>query len=200
VVIATPAVLIAKEATHTIPIVMQSADALATGLVPSLSHPGGNVTGLSLLMTELAGKRMELLRAIRPNLHSVAFLESTKNTAATPIFVREMQAAADRLGVALSVRFVDEPPAIDQAIFDAMKGDGNEAVIISPIFLGEQDRIVAMAMKVQLDSSCRFSRVRRGRGTAELWHGITRLTPANSLLRRSHPQTRQSADRTTDRV
>jgi putative tryptophan/tyrosine transport system substrate-binding protein len=149
VVIATPAVQIAKEATHTIPIVMQSSDALATGLVPSLSHPGGNLTGLSLLMTDLAGKRLELLHAIRPDLHSVAFLGSTKDPQ-TSTFVRETQAAASRLGVALSVRLVDGPAAIDQALFDGMKSDGNEAVIVSPIFFGAQDRIVAMAMKARL--------------------------------------------------
>jgi len=149
VVIATPAVQIVKEATHTIPIVMQSSDALATGLVPSLSHPGGNLTGLSLLMTDLAGKRLELLHAIRPNLHSVALLVSTKDPQ-VPTYLRETQAAADRLGVALSVRPVDGPAAIDQALFDGMKSDGNEAVIVSPIFFGAQDRIVAIAMKARL--------------------------------------------------
>jgi len=58
----TPAAQLAKEATQTIPIVMIVADALATGLVPSLSRPGGNLTGLSLASPDLAGKRLELIR------------------------------------------------------------------------------------------------------------------------------------------
>ena len=52
----------------------RSANALATGLVPSLSHPGGNLTGVSLLLTDTAGKRLEFLREIEPGLHTAAFL------------------------------------------------------------------------------------------------------------------------------
>jgi putative tryptophan/tyrosine transport system substrate-binding protein len=146
---ATPAVHIAKEATQTIPIVMLTANAIATGLVQSLSHPGGNLTGVSLLMTDLAGKRLELVREIRPSLHAVAFLGSAEDPNSAT-FTRETQIAADRLGIALSVRLVDGPAAIDQAMFDAMKRDGSEAVIVQPIFTGHQDNIVPMAMNARL--------------------------------------------------
>jgi putative ABC transport system substrate-binding protein len=149
VAIATPAVQICKEASHTIPIVMVTANALATGLVPSLSRPGGNLTGVSLLLTDLAGKKLELLRDIRPTLRAVSFLGSTKDPN-TSTFVRETQAAADRLGILLSVHLVDGPDAIGEPTFDAMKAEGTEAVIVQPIFSGYQDRIVALANKARL--------------------------------------------------
>ena len=80
---ATPAGHIAKEASDKIPIVMITANALAAGLVPSLARPGGNLTGVSLLMTDLTGKRLELLRNIRPTIHAVAFLGSIGDSKAT---------------------------------------------------------------------------------------------------------------------
>jgi putative ABC transport system substrate-binding protein len=149
IAVATPAIQICKEASHTIPIVMFTANALATGLVPSLSHPGGNITGVSLLLTDLAGKKLELLRDIRPSLRAVSFLGSTTDPNAAT-FVRETQAAADHLGILLSVHLVDGPGAIGQPIFDAMKTDGSEAVIVQPIFSGYQDQIVALANKARL--------------------------------------------------
>ncbi|HWD58114.1 MAG TPA: ABC transporter substrate-binding protein [Stellaceae bacterium] len=146
VVVATPAIHIAKEATSAIPIVMYTANALATGLVPSLSHPGGNITGVSLLMTDLAGKRLDLLHQIRPQLRAIGFLGSTKDPNGAT-FAHETQLAADRLGLTLTIRMIDGPQAIDQAIFDQMKQQGCEAVIVQPIFTGYQDRIVPLAMK-----------------------------------------------------
>ena len=149
VVVATPAIHIVKAATQTIPIVMFTANALATGLVPSLSHPGGNLTGVSLLLTDTAGKRLELLRQIEPGLHTVAFLGSTKDPNAVN-FVKETQGAADELGIKLAVKLIDGPQALVQPIFEAMKADGSQAIIAQPIFIGYQDEIVAMAMKDQL--------------------------------------------------
>lgn len=128
---------------------MYSANALATGLVPSLSHPGGNLTGVSLLLTDTAGKRLEFLRQIEPGLHAAGFLGSSKDPN-TATFVKQTQAAADELGVKLSVRLIDGPGVINQAVFDAMKKGGSEAIIAQPIFTGYQDEIVAMAMKDRL--------------------------------------------------
>ncbi|MFZ0422221.1 MAG: ABC transporter substrate-binding protein [Xanthobacteraceae bacterium] len=149
IAVATPTIQICKEASHSIPIVMFTANALATGLVPSLSRPGGNITGVSLLLTDLAGKKLELLRDIRPSLRAISFLGSTTDPNAAT-FVRETQAAADHLDTRLSVRLVDGPRAISQPIFDAMKADGSEAVIVQPIFSGYQEKIVPLANKAQL--------------------------------------------------
>ena len=147
--VATPAIHIANASTHTIPIVMLTANALATGLVSSLSRPGGNLTGVSLLMTDLAGKRLERLREIKPSLHAIAFLGSSRDPN-TATFVRETQTAADQLGIVLSVKLVDGPASINQAIFDTMKRDGSEAVIVQPIFAGYHNNIITMAMGSRL--------------------------------------------------
>jgi len=146
VAVTTPAVHIAKAATQTIPIVMYSANALATGLVPSLSHPGGNLTGVSLLLTDTAGKHLEFLRQIEPGLRTAAFLGSSMDPN-TATFVKQIQTAADQLGIKLTVKLIDGPQAIDQAIFEEMKRGGSEAIIAQPIFTGYQDEIVAMAVK-----------------------------------------------------
>ena len=103
----TPTTQLAKEATQTIPIVMIAADALASGLVPILSRPGGNLTGLSLASPDLAGKRLELVREIKPDIRTIAFLGLTEQQTAT--FVRETTAAAKVIGLNLVVRIVDTP-------------------------------------------------------------------------------------------
>ena len=72
---ATPGALAAKQATTTIPIVMAvAADPVGSGLVASLARPGGNITGLSLLAPELAGKRLQLLKEVVPRVSRVAVL------------------------------------------------------------------------------------------------------------------------------
>lgn len=150
VVLPTPAIHIAKEATQTIPIVMAPvSDPIATGLVQSLSHPGGNLTGITSFSPDLGGKRVEILREIRPGIRSIAFLGSAKD-ANTKTFVRETQVAADKIGLKLLVRLVDGPDAIDQAVFDDMKRAGVEAVVVQPIFTGSQNKIGPLAKKSQL--------------------------------------------------
>jgi putative ABC transport system substrate-binding protein len=143
---------------------MITANALTAGLVPSLARPGGNLTGISLLMTDLAGKRVELLHNIRPTIHAVAFLASigdskaiSSNLTLSETFAGEAQTAASRLGIGLSVYRVAGPSAIDQAIFNVMKSDGCEAVIVQPIFTGFQDKIVPLATNAGLPVVADFS-------------------------------------------
>jgi putative tryptophan/tyrosine transport system substrate-binding protein len=156
VVTATPAVHIAKELTHKIPIVMAPvADPVATGLVQSLARPGGNLTGLSMVGPDLAGKRLELLREIKPDIRTVAFLGSSRDPN-TVTFVRGTKAAADKIGIKLIERMVDGSEAIDEALFADLKRDGAEAVVVQPIFSGHQVRIVALAMKSQLPVTSDF--------------------------------------------
>src|SRR5262249_773620 len=86
--------LAAKRATSTIPIVMTAAgDPLVSGLVTSLAHPGGNVTGLSLMVPDIAGKRLELLKEILPRLVRVAVLWNAANPYPAIVF-KETQTAA----------------------------------------------------------------------------------------------------------
>jgi putative ABC transport system substrate-binding protein len=107
----TGAVIAAKQATASIPIVFTSAgDPVATGLVASLAQPGGNVTGLSNQLPDAAGKRLEFLREIVPNLRRLAILTNI----ATPIGAVEtaqLQAAARPVGIeilALEIRLAED--------------------------------------------------------------------------------------------
>jgi ABC-type uncharacterized transport system substrate-binding protein len=95
----TPAAKAAKAATAMIPIVMAAiAEPLAVGVVASLAHPGGNVTGLSAFATELAGKRVELLKEARPSIVRVGFLQNMGNPASPPQW-EAVQTAAKALGL-----------------------------------------------------------------------------------------------------
>src|SRR5262249_50849142 len=83
IVTAGGAVVSAKQATTAIPIIFAVAsDPIGTGLVASLAHPGGNVTGLSVQGAELAGKRVELLRELIPNLRRLAIIANPDYAAA----------------------------------------------------------------------------------------------------------------------
>src|SRR5262249_37132809 len=95
----TLAPLAVKQAAKTIPIVMTAAgDPLGSGLVANLARPGGNVTGLSLMVPDIAGKRLELLKEILPRLVRVAVLWNASNPYPAIVF-KESQAAAQRLGI-----------------------------------------------------------------------------------------------------
>ncbi len=144
VVRATAAAHIAKEVAAAKPIVMLVADPLATGLVESLSRPGGNLTGLSLLGPDLAGKRLAFLAAIRPGLRSVVFLGSSSDPNAAT-FSQQTRAAGDSMGIKVIERLVPGPAGLQPPLFETMAKDGAQAVIVQPIFTGHQDPIVAMA-------------------------------------------------------
>lgn len=152
----TPAAHIAKEETKTIPIVIMVADALATGIVPSLANPGGNITGVSNTGPELAGKRLELLREIRPQLRTVVFLGSSGDQNG-PTFARETERAAEKIGLKSLTRLVDGPAAVDAALIAQMKRDGAEAVIAQPVFTSYRERIVAMALEAGLPVTSDFA-------------------------------------------
>jgi len=99
-----PAAQAAKAATSTIPVVFQvGTDPIAAGLVGSLARPGGNVTGVTNLNTELGPKRLELLRDLIPSLNSVAFLVNPTNAFITETMSKEMQSAAGTLGLQLHI-------------------------------------------------------------------------------------------------
>ena len=106
----------AKSATTTIPIVMVAAeDPVRTGLVDSLARPGGNITGLSALATDLSSKRLGLLKEAVPNLSRVAVLWNSANSAMTLRFT-QMQGAARALGVTLHPLGVQDANGVDSAL------------------------------------------------------------------------------------
>jgi putative tryptophan/tyrosine transport system substrate-binding protein len=121
-------VIAVKQATSVIPIVFATAgDPVGTGLVASLARPGGNVTGLSLQQTDLAGKRIELLREVVPGLRRLAIMANVGNPAAA-LEMGEVQAAARTFG--LDVAAVEIRRAEDIApAFGALK-DRAEALYV----------------------------------------------------------------------
>jgi putative tryptophan/tyrosine transport system substrate-binding protein len=109
VAVGTLAPLAAKHATTTIPIVMTSAgDPLGSGLVASLAQPGGNVTGLSLMMSDVSGKRLELLKELLPRLSRVAVLWNSTNPYSTAVF-KQTEDAAQTLGIETQSLGVKDP-------------------------------------------------------------------------------------------
>ena len=108
----TPAAKAAKAVTEMIPIVMAAiAEPLDVGVVASLAHPGGNVTGFSAYVTELAGKRVELLKEARPSIARVGFLQNLSNPVSPPQW-EASQAAARTLGLAAELLDVRTPQDI----------------------------------------------------------------------------------------
>jgi ABC-type uncharacterized transport system substrate-binding protein len=121
IVTAGGAVLAAKQATSLIPIVFAvAADPVGSGLVASLARPGGNVTGLSTQFTDLAGKRLELLREIVPNLRRLAIMANTGYPAAV-LEMAEVQATARTLGLEVATLEIRRAEDIAPA-FEALKG------------------------------------------------------------------------------
>ena len=110
----TPAARAAKNATESIPIVMAAiGEPLGMGVVASLARPGGNVTGLSAFVTELAGKRVELVKELRPGHSIAAFFHNMGNPVVPPQW-EETKKAAQTLGIEvtlLDVRTKDDIPA-----------------------------------------------------------------------------------------
>ena len=150
---AGPAVQAAKDATSTIPIVMAGvADAVRAGFVASLARPGGNITGLSNILPELAGKRLELLKDVIPKLSRVAFLARRGGGTAGDLFVKEAQDAGQSLGIQIQSLMVERPEEFDVA-FSAMARERAGALVVQPLFiggLGYGPRIAGLAARSRL--------------------------------------------------
>jgi len=152
----TPAVQAAKKATSRIPIVMNAAaDPLGSGFVASLARPGGNITGLSMMMPELAGKRLELLRDFLPKFSRVAFLGHGGDPAHKQ-FTQQTQEAGRKLGIQVQVLIVQRPEEFAGA-FAEMAKHGAEALVIQPLFintLGLGPRLAELAIVNRLPAIC----------------------------------------------
>jgi putative tryptophan/tyrosine transport system substrate-binding protein len=148
---ATLAPLAAKRATATIPIVMTaSGDPVGSGLVASLARPGGNVTGLSLMVPDLAGKRLGLLKEVFPGLSSVAILWNANNSYQTLVF-KETERAAQTLGISVVSVEVRSPDDIGSALAAATRQNANALIVVEdPLTVGHRDQITAFAVKNRL--------------------------------------------------
>ena len=159
----TPAAHAARRATRTIPIVLYGvADPVATGLVTGLAQPGGNITGLSLNLPELAAKRVEVLRDALPALKRVAFLGSAPDPSVR-LFVDNTEKAARLLGMQLSVELIAASNELDAA-FARIAAAGSQAVIVQPIFAPYVKQTAALALKHRLASISDFETFARAGG------------------------------------
>jgi putative ABC transport system substrate-binding protein len=146
----TANVIAAKQATSVIPIVFAVAgDPIANNLVASLARPGGNVTGLSSVATDLAGKRLELLRMAVPGFRRLATIGNVGNSLAV-LEMKEVQAAAARFGLeaaALEIRRAEDiAPA-----FEALKGGADGLYVVAdPLVNTHRARIHTLAMGARL--------------------------------------------------
>jgi putative tryptophan/tyrosine transport system substrate-binding protein len=145
----TPATRAAQDATRTVPIVFVAvSDPVVSGIVASLARPRGNVTGVTTEPTpELSGKRLELLKEVVPRVSGVAVLNNPANPASA-IISKETHKAAQKLG--LQVRFLNVRNAKDvESAFEALRRTGANAlaVLVDPLFIINQKRIVALAAK-----------------------------------------------------
>jgi len=142
----TPAALAAKSRTSTIPIVMLGlGDPVGTGIVDSLARPGGNVTGMSSVTTELAVKRLQLLKQAVPKISRVLVLAYLVDPIA-PLQVKALKEAASSLGVTLHIR--DVRTADDfSAAFDAGTHEGAEGLLTTSasIFHVHRARVTELA-------------------------------------------------------
>jgi putative ABC transport system substrate-binding protein len=136
----------AHDATQTIPIVMiASGDPVAAGLVKSLDHPGGNVTGLTYYATELTAKRLELLREAVPDVTKIGVLANP--VASYLPFENDTLKAASALGVGVVIYHVSEPEDIDGAI-EKMSAEGMGAVFVLPdmMLASQAERVGRVAL------------------------------------------------------
>jgi len=147
----TPAALAAKKATSTTPIVAAAlGDPVGVGLVSSLAHPAGNLTGLSTGWTEgITAKWLELLREAAPRLTTVAVIENPDNPVVRDQ-VKELQAVARTQNLRLRLIEVRETGALDHAFEQAGQKAQGSLVLPDPIITSLRGQLVALAAKHRL--------------------------------------------------
>jgi putative tryptophan/tyrosine transport system substrate-binding protein len=147
---ASVAVLAAKQVTSVLPIVFAAAvDAVGAGLVDSLARPGGNVTGLSMQQTDAAGKRLQVLREVVPNLRHLAILANV-SAPGSVLEMREVETAARTLGleaITLEIRRAEDiVPS-----FDTLEGRAEGLYVCTdPLVLTNRARIHTLALGARL--------------------------------------------------
>ena len=154
VIFATTARVIraAQKATTKIPIVMPAAsDPVGDGFITSLARPGGNITGMSAMILELEGKRLELLREIIPNIARVGFLNYGTDLTAQRN-TKEAQDAGRRMGIQIQPLLIGDAKNLEDA-FAAMVKERAGALAIQPLLItniGQGRRIAELAVKNRL--------------------------------------------------
>src|SRR6185295_16781799 len=152
VAFSSPAVLTAKDATHTIPIVMPvSSDPVGDGLVKSLARPGGNITGLSMMAPELGEKRLQILKEVAPQIsRPVAVLWNPAYSGMVARF-REAQRTAPKIGLEVTSVEVRDSRELENAL-DAFAHGRPDALLLlaDPLTSSQRLRIVEFAAEARI--------------------------------------------------
>jgi len=153
----TDAVLAAKQATTTIPIVMGAiGDPVGSGVVTSLAHPGANVTGFSSRAAELEAKRLQLLKEVVPGLSRVAILFNPTNHY-MPLALQSAQRGAQTLDVTLAIYQVHDTASLDAAFVTLMRDRPDAFMVPADTFLvSQRSRITQFAIENKLPSVYTF--------------------------------------------
>ena len=152
----TPSVVPAKNATTTVPVVFVAAvDPVAAGVVKSLAHPGGNITGVTAMHADLVAKRIALVKELLPKVGRVAVLARAMSPARAQ-YVKEAEAAAPKLGVQLHVVTVLNINEIETA-FAGMQGVSAVIVSDDAVFTAHRAEIARAAVKHHLPTMYGFS-------------------------------------------
>jgi putative ABC transport system substrate-binding protein len=145
----------AQQATSTIPIVAIADDLVAAGLVQSMTKPGGNTTGISILATELDAKKVEILKEIVPAARHFALLRDPASS--TEARLRAIAEMARALGLELQTVDV-ESPADFAAAFATLRAGGAEAldILASPLLANFQSELGRLTLQYKLPAICQF--------------------------------------------
>jgi putative ABC transport system substrate-binding protein len=151
----TPAVIPARNATATIPVVFVAAiDPVATGVVASLARPGGNVTGLTAVFSDLTGKRLELLKEMLPSLTRVALLSRPSNPGHFQ-YVQQTQMAARILRIEMEVMAANSADDFE-AEFQRVQGAGALIQIDDAMFTSHREKLVELATRYRIPGAYGF--------------------------------------------
>jgi ABC-type uncharacterized transport system substrate-binding protein len=154
-----------QKATRTIPILAIADDLVLSGLVTSLARPGGNTTGVSILATELDGKRLELLTELVPTAHHIAALADPANT--MPEQLRVLEEAARARGIELSIHLASKPEEIVPAI-DAAQASGAQALnfLAAPLLDASRRLIIERTATLKLPAIFQWPEIADAGGLA----------------------------------
>lgn len=165
----TPASFAAKQATRTIPLVMGgiAANPVETGLVASLARPGGNITGMSMMTSQLGGKRLELFKEMVPGISRTAVLWNPTNPSYGPV-LRELDAAAQTLHMEVQRVEVRAPADLEGAFAAAAAKAGALIVPADPLTTNRQKVVADLALKHRVPTIMEYKEFVKAGGLVSL--------------------------------
>jgi putative ABC transport system substrate-binding protein len=154
VAVTLSAALAARRATNTIPIVfIVVPDPVASKLVASLAHPGGNITGLSTLAADMLSKRVELFKEIVDPLSGIALMVNPSNPITTEGNIKQIRIAAERLGMTVQVIEATQPDQIERAFSSLQHGVNGVVILDDSLFFNERKQIATLALQCMLPTA-----------------------------------------------